>query len=55
MALSEIAARFAHHEMTDEEKTHSNKIREDAMNLADIIDIYCPESREKSLALTKLE
>ena len=55
MALREIAARFAHHEMTDEEKTHSNKIREDAMNLADIIDIYCPESREKSLALTKLE
>ena len=55
MALEEIADRFKFHPMSDEAKMHSNKIREDIISTADVIDIYCPEGREKSLALTRLE
>lgn len=55
MALQEIAERFKFHAMSDEAKMHSDKIQEDIINVADVIDIYCSEGREKSLALTKLE
>jgi len=41
--------------MSDETKMKSDKIRDDLTNAADAIDIYCTESREKSIALTKLE
>ena len=55
MALEEISYRFKAHQMSDETKTKSDKIRDVVINVADIIDIYCSDSREKSLALTKLE
>lgn len=55
MTLPDIADRFKHHEMSHDAQLKSDKLRDDIMNVADIIDIYCPEGREKSLALTKLE
>ena len=55
MAMEDIASRFKFVKMTDEQKRASEKIQEEVLNLADITDIYCPDSREKSLALTKLQ
>lgn len=55
MPLEEISYRFKVHPMNDETETKSDKIRDAIINVADIIDIYCADSREKSIALTKLE
>lgn len=55
MPLEEIVSRFKSYPMDDETKMKSDKIRDDIANAADTIDIYCIESREKSIALTKLE
>lgn len=55
MSLEEITSRFKTYPMDDETKMKSDKIRDDIANAADAIDIYCTESREKSIALTKLE
>ncbi len=55
MAVEDVASRFKFIEMTDEQKQASKKIQEEVLSLADITDIYCPDSREKSLALTKLQ
>lgn len=55
MPLEEISSRFKAYPVDDETKMKMDKIRDDVMNIADTIDIYCVESREKSIALTKLE
>ncbi len=55
MPLEEISSRFKTYQMDGETKMKSDKIRDDIANIADTIDIYCIESREKSIALTKLE
>lgn len=55
MAMEDVASRFESIEMTAEKKQAFEKIKEEILNLADITDIYCPDSREKSLALTKLQ
>lgn len=55
MPLEEISSRFKSYPMDDETKMKSNKIRDEITNVADTIDIYCAESREKSIALRKLE
>lgn len=55
MPLEEISSRFKTYSIDDETKMKSDKIRDDIVNTADAIDIYCTESREKSIALTKLE
>lgn len=47
--------RFKFHLMDKDQKMYSDKLREKIANVADIIDIYCPDGREKDLALTKLE
>lgn len=52
---SELKARFDFHDMDDESFHKSQNIRDAIKVAADTIDIYAPESREKSLALTKLE
>lgn len=51
----EIDKRFRFHKMSDETKSKSEKTSDAIRCLADTIDLYCPESREKSLALTHLE
>ena len=55
MALEDIHNRFNSHAMSDETKHTGHKVKTAVLSLAEIIDIYCPESREKSLALTHLE
>lgn len=51
----EINTRFTYHTPTYEQQTKYVKIRDRARDLAWLIAEICPESREKSLAITKLE
>ena len=55
MAVDDLTYRFKHHEMSEEASQKSKKLRDNIFDIADTIDIYCSDSREKSLALTKLE
>lgn len=55
MAVEDLAYRFKQHEMSEEASLKSKKLRDDIFGIADTIDMYCSDSREKSLALTKLE
>lgn len=50
-----IENNFTYHAPNDEQQKKYVKIRSEAKRLANIIDKNCPESREKSLAMTKLE
>ena len=46
---------FTYHKPTDEQLTTYESIRNNAKSLAAYIVKFIPESRERSLALTKLE
>lgn len=46
---------YMYHTPTEEQTKHYAKIRTEAKRLCNIINKLCPESREKSLAMTKLE
>lgn len=46
---------FKFHNMTDAQKERAEKLRTAAREFALMIDELCPESREKSVALTDLE
>jgi hypothetical protein len=46
---------FTYHPPKPEQVDKYNKLRLNALVLAEMLDNYCPESREKSLAMTKLE
>jgi len=46
---------FTYHAPTDHQKTRYENLRGSAKMLASLINTYCPESREKSLALTNLQ
>lgn len=50
-----IENNFIFHEVTPESSENMRRIREKSKELAYLIDAVCPESREKSLALTNLE
>lgn len=50
-----IEKAFSYHSMDAEQISRSNEIREKAKELATLIASNCPDSREKSLARTKLE
>lgn len=51
----EIENRFSYHSPTPEQVVTMVGIRETAKNLAHLINVACPDSREKSTALTKLD
>ena len=51
----EFALRFTHHVPKGDQAQRYTHIRNSASILASLIDDECPESREKSLAFTKLE
>lgn len=51
----QIENNFKYHPPKDGQLEQYEMIRESAKNLANIFDSTCPDSREKSLALTKLE
>jgi hypothetical protein len=52
---TQINNNFVHHPPKDGQVERYTAIRENARNLAHMINEECPDSREKSLALTKLE
>jgi len=52
----EIEKRFTYHPPKDERQVKVYQaIRDNLRGMANMIDAHCPDSREKSLALTKLE
>ena len=56
MEHADLKNRFTYHAPYGEVvRTVYGKIREHALNYAELIDESCPDCREKSLAITKLE
>ncbi|UFT98089.1 hypothetical protein KO561_12840 [Radiobacillus kanasensis] len=51
----QIENNFKYHAPKEGQIVLYNEIREQSKELATYIDIHCPDSREKSLAITKLE
>jgi len=54
-AREQIKRNFIYHTPDQESIDKLDKLREKAKELALLIDEHCPNSREKSLAMTKLE
>ena len=50
-----IAHMFSLHEMTDEQKETCRVVREKFRSVAELLDDTCPNSREKSIAMTHLD
>ncbi len=55
MTKDEMANRYAYHEPKEGQAEKYEAIRNLAKTMAEFVDEVCPESREKSLALTNLE
>ena len=55
MSASEIDARFAQRRPSEEQERRHHGIRELAHTMACFINTACPESREKTLAMARLE
>lgn len=55
MEIHDIDKRFTHHPPKDNQPSRYQRIRNEARNLALLINADVPESREKSLAMTHLE
>lgn len=55
MSKETIARNFTYHKSTDEQDSLYQSIRAKGRELAELIEDKCPRSREKSLAMTKLE
>jgi hypothetical protein len=54
-ALEELKNRFQYHAPTLDQTDRQGKIRRNAFSLARIFMESCPDSRELSLAMTKLD
>lgn len=55
-ALTEVTQRFAHHpHKTEQRAAQHDGVRAAFRSFADDLDGFLPESREKALALTKLQ
>lgn len=52
---AKIANNFTYHAPNDDQVGRYGEIRERAKQFAELLDCECPSSREKSLAMTKLE
>lgn len=55
MDQNDLASRFTYHPPTPHRADLHERLRNQGGRLAELIDSDCPDSREKSLALTKLE
>lgn len=55
MELEELKKRFTYHAPKNDQPERYENLRHEAKQLAIKLDAFCPESREKSLAFTKLE
>lgn len=51
----ELATRFTYHAPKGDQPRRYEQIRNAGREMAELIEDECPESREKSLALTKIE
>ncbi|KKN75077.1 hypothetical protein LCGC14_0384510 [marine sediment metagenome] len=52
---ADFAKRFTHHTPKDDQPERYKKIRDLGYQFAHAINDGCPDSREKSLSITKLE
>ena len=55
MQEQELANRFSYHPPKDGQAEKYERLRERAKEFAELINGFCPDGREKSLAFTKLE
>ncbi len=55
MTAEEIKNRFSYHAPSKGQVNIYESMRNAARNLAEFLNELCPESREKTLAMTKLE
>lgn len=55
MTSKEIESRFSYHAPRGDQPERYERIRAAARDLAGLVDEACPDSREKSLAMTRLE
>jgi hypothetical protein len=55
METEDLVNRFTYHAPKGNQPDKYERIRSDAFDFATVIETLCPDSREKSLALTKLE
>jgi hypothetical protein len=55
MKEEEIIHNFSYHAPSDTDVTKHEVLRKECQELALLIHNVCPESREKSIAITKLE
>ena len=55
MTIDDLEKRFTYHPPKGDQPSRYEIIRGQARNFANYIDENCPDSREKSLAMTKLE
>ena len=55
MTPEQINKIFTYHSPKQDQIPKYNSMREEARNLAQLIQAVCPESREKSLAITNLQ
>lgn len=53
--MSDIENNFTYHAPKDDQTARYISIREKGKSFARLIEEFCPNSRERSLALTKLE
>ncbi len=53
--MFDIENTFTYHTPKDDQPARYNSIREKAKELASMISTLCPESRERSLAFTKID
>lgn len=55
METNELINRFKYHPPNPTQTQKYENIRKNALAFADLINAMCPDSREKSLAITNLE
>ena len=55
MDAKEIEKRFTYHAPKEGQPKKYEELRAKAREFAELLDLLCPESREKSLAFTELE
>ena len=55
MEKSEIDNRFSYHAPKGDQQARYEALRARGKNFAELINGYCPDSRERSIALTKLD
>jgi len=55
MRPTELVRRFKNHKLDEHRAKKCEQLRLSAHNLADMVNGLCPEGREKSIAITKIE